>query len=116
MDKFDQEVADAIEPYLSREYNISIGRIDWAQEGLKSVSVGEGHELYQAVKALKDKAYTAGKAEGAAEGANNIINFMVTVGAIDERQALITRMKFELCQPQETEAQHESQEAGKEGE
>ena len=44
-------------------------------------------------------------AEGAAEGANNIINFMVTVGAIDERQALITRMKFELCQPQETEGE-----------
>ena len=52
---FRQDIADAIEPYLSWEYNISIGRTDWAEEGLKSVSVGPAHELYQAVLSLVEK-------------------------------------------------------------
>lgn len=63
--ELNQDVADAIEPYLSQEYNRSIGRKDWYDTKLKSVSVGEGHELYQSVLALYNKAYSLGLKDGA---------------------------------------------------
>jgi len=62
--EFRQDIADAIEPYLSWQYNVSIGRTDWAEEGLKSVSVGEGHELYQAVLKLLESAEREAFEEG----------------------------------------------------
>lgn len=107
LDTFDQEVADAIEPYLSWEYNVRVGRTDWAEEGLKSVSVGEGHELYQAVKALKDKAHTLGKKEGRREGFEAARMVQVDVSESDGEELRIGEEVYHTLADYEKELEKE---------